>query len=81
MRAARVRIVLQQSDHHADRLLVLDRDAADGIDRIEKAGVLDQDQRALVGIGQAGGDADAFVLLADADEAQVLVVRDRRQQA
>ena len=73
-------IVLQQPDHHADRLLVLHRDAADGVDRVEEAGVLDQDQRALVAIGEPGGDADALVFLADADEAQVLVLGDRRQQ-
>src|SRR6185437_11324495 len=42
-----IRLVAEQADHHADRLLVLDRNAADGIDRIEKARVLDQDQRAL----------------------------------
>ena len=46
-----IRIVLQQPNHHADRLLVFDGDAADGVDRVEKAGVLDQDQGALVAIG------------------------------
>src|SRR5262249_51313540 len=46
-----------------------------------KAGVLDQDQRTLVGIVQARGDADALVLLAHADEAQRLVICDRTQQA
>ena len=47
----------------------------------EKAGVLDEDQRALVAIAEPGGDADAFVLLADADETQIAIARDRPQQA
>src|SRR6185312_13778760 len=76
-----VGVVAEQADHHADRLLVLDADAADGVERVEEAGVLDQDQRALVGVGQARRDADALVLLADADQAKILVAGDRRQQA
>ncbi len=75
------RVMLQQADHHADRLRIFDRDAADGVYRIEKAGVLDQGQRALVAIGEPGRDADAFVLLAHADELECGVARDRPQQA
>ena len=63
-----VRIVLQQADHHADRLLVFDGDAANGIDGIEKAGVLDQNQGALIGIRESGSDADALVFFADANQ-------------
>ena len=76
----RCRIVLQEPDHHADRLAKLDPDAADGVDGIEKAGVLDEGQRALVAIGEARRDADAFVLLADADELEGRIARNRPQQ-
>ena len=79
-RAEPIGIVLEQSHHHADRLLVLDGDAANGIERIEEAGVLDQDQGAFIAIGQSGGDADAFILLANTNEPQVCISRDRRQQ-
>ena len=54
--------------------------AADRVERVEEAGVLDQDQRALVAIGEPGGDADAFVFLAHAHELELLVRRDREQQ-
>ena len=74
------RLVTEQADHHDDRLLVLDRDRADGVERVEKARVLDQDQGALVAVGEARGDADALVLLADAHEPQILVGRDREQK-
>ena len=74
-------IMLQQSDHHADRLLVFDCDAADRIDGIEKASVLDQHQRALVAVEQAGSDAHAFVLLADADQSEGRILCDRRKQS
>src|SRR5215467_9426820 len=74
-------IVPEQSDHHADRLAILDRDAADGVDGVEKARVLDERQRALVGIREAGGDADAFVLLAHPDELECRIARNGPQQA
>ena len=47
----------------------------------EQAGVLDQQQRALVGMGEAGADADALVLLADADQTRIGAIRQRPQQA
>src|SRR5262245_18558251 len=71
----------KQPDHHADRLAVLDRDAADGVDGVEKARVLDQHERALVAVGKTGGDADAFILLADADELECGITRYGPQQS
>src|SRR5262245_25372336 len=41
-------IVPEQPDHHADGLAILDRDATDGVDGVEKARVLDECQGALV---------------------------------
>src|SRR5207247_525332 len=54
---------------------------ADGVDRVEHAGLLDEKERALAGVGEAGADADALVLLADADEPRVRRRRQRPQQA
>ena len=49
---------------------------------VEQAGLLDEQQRALVAVGEAGADADAFVLLADADETRARAgLRERPQQA
>src|SRR5262249_57315455 len=73
--------VLQEPGHHAERLAKLDADAADGVDGIEKAGVLDQRQRALIAIGEATRNADAFVLLADADELEGRIARNGPQQS
>ena len=58
-----------------------DRDAADGVDGVEQARLLDQQQPALAGVGQAGADRDALVLLADADEPRVGLFGERPQQA
>src|SRR6202521_2522106 len=71
----------QQADHHADRQRVFDRHAADRIDGVEHAGLLDQEQRPPPAMSEAGADADALVLLADADEAQRRVLGERAQQA
>ena len=60
---------------------VLDGDAADRVDRIEQAGLLDQEQRAAIAVGEPGADRDALVLLADAHEARVAHLRERAQQA
>ena len=64
-------LLFQQADHHADRQIVFDRVAADGVDGVEQAGLLDQQQPALAGEGQTGADRDALVLLADADQPRV----------
>src|SRR5262249_38288160 len=74
-------LLLQEADHHAYGKRILDRDTADRVDRVEHAGLLNQEQRALARIGEAGADADAFVLLADADEARRLHLRERPPQA
>src|SRR5262249_51875678 len=74
-------IVPEQPDHHANGLAILDRDATDGVDGVEKARVLDECQGALVAIREAGRDADAFVLLADADELKCRITRNGPQQA
>ena len=73
--------LLEQADHHADRQPIFDRDAADRIDGVEEAGLLDQQQRAPPAIGKAGADADALVLLAHADEARLGYLRELAQQA
>ena len=51
------------------------------VDGIEQAGVLDQQQRALVAERQRGADRDAFVLLAHAHQAEALVLGERPQHA
>jgi hypothetical protein len=75
------RFLLQQAHHHADRQRIFDRDAADRVDGVEQAGLLDQEQRAPPAIGQSGADADALVFLADPDEARLGCLRQRPQQA
>src|SRR5437763_8315216 len=74
-------VVAEQPDHHADRLLVLDRYAADRVYGVEKACVLDEREGSLVAVMKAGGDSDAFVLLAHPYEPKLRVARDRAQQA
>ena len=61
--------------------LIFDRVAANGVDGVEQAGLLDQQQPALAGERQAGADADALVLLADADEPRIGQLGERPQQA
>ncbi len=48
---------------------VFDRDAAHRVDRVEQAGLLDQQHAPLAGESEARADRDALVLLADADRA------------
>src|SRR5437763_10436804 len=74
-------VVAEQPDHHADRLLVLDRYAADRVYGVEKACVLDEREGSLVAVMKAGGEADAFVLLARACEPQLRAARERAQRA
>jgi hypothetical protein len=54
--------VLEEPDHHADRLPVLDTDPADGVDRSRKP-VCWIRLSALVGISEPARDADTLVLL------------------
>jgi hypothetical protein len=74
-------LLLEQADHHADRQGILHRDAADGIDGVEEAGLLDQQQSALAGLGEPGADRDAFVFLANADQARMASRGQRPKQA
>src|SRR5262245_3821755 len=74
-------LLVEQPGHHADRQGVLDAYRADRVDRIEQSRVLHEQERALVAIGQAGADADAFVFLANADQPQARLVRERAQEA
>ena len=48
---------------------------------VEQAGLLDQQQRALAGVREARADADALVLLADADQPRSGSRGERPQQA
>src|SRR5205814_1382140 len=72
---------LQETDHHADRQIVFDRVAANGVDGIEQSRLLDQKEPALAGERQAGADADAFVLLTNADEPGIGQLSKRPEQA
>src|SRR5258708_31412685 len=76
-----VRLLALQPDHHADRLLVFDGDGAHGIERIHEAGVLDEEERAAVAEGKARADRDAFIFLANSDQPQFGIVRNRAQEA
>ena len=66
---------------NADRLAVFDGDRPDRVDRVEKTGLLHQENGALVAEGQTGADRDAFVFLAQPDQGEVLVFRQRPEQS
>ena len=74
------RLLLEEAHHHADRQRILDGDAADRVDRVEHAGLLDEEQRAAIAVGEPGADRDAFVLLADAHESRIAHLCERAQQ-
>ena len=76
-----VRLLALEADHHADRQSVVERDGADGIQRIHQARLLHEKEGADPAIGHRGADRDALVFLADPDQAEVRIPRDRPEQA
>ena len=60
---------------------IFDGHATDGVDGVKHSGLLNEEQRALAGVGEAGADADALVFLADPDQPRAGHFLQRGEQA
>ena len=65
LRRRHIRLLAEQADDHADGEMAFDGDAADGIDRIEKAGVLHHQHRLVAGGVKPAAHRNTFVFFAD----------------